>query len=366
MDKLRIALLAPLTRPANADTRGSRPRVVYDLAKGLAKKGHQITTFGTADSDLPGELVPIAPCSVYKMPEAENPFYQHLIYLTRMMDEMLKRQNDFDIIHSHVYPEVLPITYDNFLKAPLLVTPHLYMYKEIIENFQNHPKTNFVAVSQNQIDSAPGVNFKGLVYNGVDTSEYEFNENPEDYLLFFGRIKEFVTINGKKVDPKGVTVAIQIAEKVGMRLKIAGNVESAEFFNREIKPHLNEKIEFVGEVDSYGPISFQQKVDLYKNAKAFLFPIQHVEAFGMTMLEAMACGTPVVGSDLGATKEAIIDGEVGYLVKPDDIDAMVEAAKNIDKIDRRKCRKHVEDNFSVSKMIDGYEDIYRSIINSTN
>ena len=357
LNKLKIAILAPLTRPSEPDTRGSRPRVVYDLAKGLVERGHEVTTFGTGNSKLAGKLVAVAPVSVYQMEKAENPFYQHMIYLCRMMDEMLKRQNDFDIIHSHLFPEVLPITYDQFLKPPLLVTPHLYMYPEIVENFRAHPKTYFAAVSKYQTENAPGVNFTDVVYNGVEVSEYEFNKNPEDYLLFFGRIKDG--------DPKGVIAAIKVAQKSGMRLKIAGNVESEEFFDRKIKPYLNDKIEFIGPIDSFGPISFKQKIELYKNAKAFLFPIQHIEAFGMTMLEAMACGTPVIGSDIGATSEAIIDGKNGYLVKPDDIDGMVLAVKKIDQIDRSYCRKYVEENFSVSRMVSGYEKVYEEILSSS-
>ena len=102
MRKLKIALLAPLTRPAEADARGSRPRIVYDLAKGLTDNGHEVTTFGTGNSKISGKLISIAPVSIYEMHEAENPFYQHLIYLCRMMDELLKRQDEFDIIHSHL------------------------------------------------------------------------------------------------------------------------------------------------------------------------------------------------------------------------------------------------------------------------
>lgn len=359
---MKIAILAPLTREAVADTRGSRPRIVYDLVHGLVNKGHSVTTFGTADSDLPGELVGISPTSIYKMKQAENPFYQHLIYLTRMMDELIKRSDEFDIIHSHLYPEVLPITYAKFLKPPMVVTPHLYMYQEIVENFRAHPGVFFTPVSKYQVETAPGVNFTSVVYNGVAASEFEFNDKPKDYLLFFGRIKEFVELEGKKVDPKGVTIAIQIAQKSGMKLKIAGNVESEEFFNREIKPHLGKQIEFIGPIDSFGPISFAQKVELYKNAKAFLFPIQHVEAFGMTMLEAMACGTPVIGSNLGATEEVIIDGRVGYLVNPDDIDGFVNAIRKIDKIGRNSCRQHVENQFTAEIMVKNYEEVYKKIL----
>ncbi len=361
MKPLKIAILAPLTRAALADSRGSRPRIVYDLVKGLIEAGHQVTTFGTGDSELPGELVKISPTSIYNMKEAENPFYQHLIYLCRMMDELIKRQDEFDLIHSHLYPEVLPITYTKILKPPLIVTPHLYMWPELVKNFEAHPEVNFVAVSKFQKEKAPKVNFIEIVYSGIPVEEFEFNKNPEDYLLFFGRIKDFIEVDGKKIDPKGVTTAIKVAQKLNCRLKIAGNVESEDFFNREIKPHLNEKIEFIGPIDAFGPISFEQKVQLYKNAKAFLFPIQHVEAFGLTMLEAMACGTPVVGSNIGATAEGIIDGKVGFLTAPDNIEEMVKAVQKIDQIDRKTCREYVEENFSVERMVKRYEKLYQRL-----
>ncbi|AKM82445.1 MAG: group 1 glycosyl transferase [Berkelbacteria bacterium GW2011_GWE1_39_12] len=361
MDKLKIAVLAPLTRPIENDPRGARARIVYDLVKGLVEKGHEVTTFCTGNSTIPGKIVPIAPVAVFQM-DAENPFYQHMIYLCRMMDEVIKREGEFDLIHSHLYPEVLPITFDQFLKKPLLVTPHQFVSGEVAENYKAHSKASYIAVSNYQVQEEPQINFIGTVHNGVALNEFDFNDSSEDYLLFFGRMKEFVEIDGKSVDPKGVTNAIKIAQKAGMRLKIAGNVESQAFFDREIKPYLGEQIEFVGPIDSFGPISVEQKVKLYKNAKAFLFPINLVEAFGMTMLESMACGTPVIGSDLGATSEAIIDGKTGFLVPPGDIDAAVAAAKKIDQIDRKNCRKHIEENFTVEKMVAEYEGMYQKVL----
>lgn len=359
---MKIALLAPLTRAAGVDSRGSRPRIVYDLAKGLVDRGHKVTIFGTGDSKISGNLIKISPVSIYKMKEAENPFYQHLIYLCRMMDEMIKRSGEFDVIHSHLYPEVLPITYTKILKPPLIVTPHLYMWPELIEHFLNHPEVKFVAVSKFQKKSAPRVNFVDVIYSGISVGEFEFNNNPEDYLLFFGRMKHFINVNGKKIDPKGVTTAIKVAQKLNCSLKIAGNVESEDFFNQEIKPHLSKKIKFIGPIDAFGPISFEQKVKLYKNAKAFLFPIQHIEAFGLTMLESMACGTPVIGYDIGATKEAIIDGLNGFLIKPGDINAMAEAVNKIGQINRKDCRQYVENNFSTDLMVKNYELLYQQII----
>lgn len=361
MEKLKIAILAPLTRASTKDSRAARPQIVYELVKGLVEKGHEVTTFGPGDSELDGKMIKITPVSIYKM-KAENVTYVHFIYLCRMMDELMKLSSEFDIIHNHLDPEVLPLTYAKFIKTPIVTTPHRYFFKELIENFASHPETYFVAVSDFQKHSGSEINFMDVVYNGLAVSEFEFNGSPEDYLLFLGRIKEFVEVDGQKIDPKGVTTAIKVAQKLNMRLKIAGNVESVEFFNREIKPHLNDKIEFIGPIDAFGPISFKEKVELYKNAKAFLFPIQHIEAFGMTMLEAMACGTPVIGFDLGATREAIIDGKNGFLVKPNDIDGMAEAVKKIDQIDRNYCRKHVEDNFSVQLMVENYEKIYQKIL----
>lgn len=361
---MKIAILAPLTRSVNNDPRGSRPKIVYDLAHGLSKRGHEVTVFAPGDSIVDGKLIPISPTGIYKMEESENPFYQHVIYLCRMMDEVIKMQQEFDIIHSHLYPEVLPITYTKLLKPPLIVTPHLYMWDELIKNFLMHPEVSYVAVSKFQKESALGVNFVDVIYNGINVDEFEFNDNPKDYLFWFGRIKDFVEENDKKTDPKGVTIAIKIAKKLNMRLKIAGNVESKEFFNLEIKPNLDDKIEFIGQIDAFGPISFEEKVQLYKNAKAFLFPIQHVEAFGMTMLEAMACGTPVIASNIGASSEAIIDGEVGYLVEPENINQWCEAIKKIDKIDRQSCKAHVENNFSSELMVESYLKIYDKILKS--
>lgn len=361
---MKIAILAPLTRAALRDSRAARPQIVYELAKGLVERDHDVTIFGTGDSELPGKLIKITPTSIYKM-HVENTTYVHFIYLCRMMEELLRHHSEFDIIHNHLDPEVLPLTYAKFIKPPIVTTPHRYFFKELIENFVAHPETYFVAVSKFQKQSAPTVHFTDVVYHGLAIEEFEFNNSPEDYLLFLGRMKEFVEIDGKKIDPKGVTMAIKVAQKLNMRLKIAGNVESEAFFNREIKPHLNNKIEFIGPIDAFGPIGLKQKVQLYKNAKAFLFPIQHVEAFGMTMLEALACGTPVIGSDIGATSEAIVDGENGYLVKPDDIEGMAEAVKKIDQIDRQFCRQYVENKFSADLMVQNYEKVYQKILVKT-
>lgn len=355
MKKLRIAILGPLTRPANFDSRGSRPRIIFDLARGYTERGHEVTSFIPGNSEVSGRVVPVSPKSIYEMSEAENPFYQHVIYLTQMMKKIIEMQSEFDIIHSNLYPEVLPMLISDQVKIPIITTPHLYMWKELVETFKMFPKLPLISVSKFQKEQYTDVNFIDVVYNGIDVNEFEYCDKPEDYFLFFGRMK-----NG---DPKGVTSAIKVAQKTGVKLKIAGNVENPEFYENEIKPHLNDKIKFIGPIDSFGPISFSEKVKLYKNAKGFFFSIHHVEAFGMTMLESMACGTPVLAFNLAAVKEAIIDGENGFICPANDIDTMCEAVSKIDSINRLFCRKYVESKFSIDNMIDGYLKNFDKLLN---
>lgn len=355
---MKIAILAPLTRPVHPDTRGSRPRLVYDLVKLLVQRGHEVTTFGPGDSKVAGKLIKVSPKSMYLMPEAENPFYQHTVYLAKLIQIFAEKANEFDIVHNHVYPEFLPLLISSFIKTPILTTIHLPITEPVAELLRKYPKTFFTTVSNNQRKGISGINFIATVYNGVDTQEFPFKKDKGKYLLFFGRMKEG--------DPKGVMTAVQVAQETGENLKIAGNVESPEFYEQEIKPHLSNKIEFVGPVDAVGPIGFKQKIELYQNAKALLFPIDWPEPFGMTMIEAMACGTPVIAFSKGAVREVIIDGNTGFICPAANSKAMVEAVKKIDQIDRATCREHVKNNFTIEKMVDVFEALYLKILKNPN
>lgn len=351
---MKIAILAPLTRPVHPDTRGSRPRLVYDLVKFLVKKGHRVTTFASGDAEVQGELVKVSPQAMYLMPEAENPFYQHTVYLANLIKTFADRASKFDIVHNHVYPEFLPVLISPYLKIPMLTTIHLPITEPMAELLRKFPNTFFTTVSNNQRDGLKGINFIDTVYNGVDISEFPFKKEKGDYLLFFGRMKEG--------DPKGVKTAIKISQKTNEKLKIAGNVESVSFYEKEIKPFLNDKIKFIGPVDPVGPIGFKEKIELYQNAKALLFPIAWSEPFGMTMIEAMSCGTPVIAYDAGAVKEVIIEQETGFICPTGDIDCLVSAVNKIGKISRESCRRHVEQNFTIEKMVDHFLKIYHQIL----
>lgn len=359
---MKVALLAPLKRELSEDTKGGRPRIVYNLEEGLVKLGHDVTVFGTGDSVISGKLIPVIPKALFHLPQVENEFYRHLIYLSGMMVELRKHKGEFDIIHNHLYPEVLPLLIAGELAMPMVSTVHTQMTKELGDFFAKFPQTFFAPISDRQKALYPGLNYTQTVYNGIDEQEFSFSDKPGEYLLFVGRIREFFTNDkGVKIDPKGITDALRIAEKSGLPLKIVGNVESYQFFEREIQPHLNNQIKFIGDPHSAeGQLTLDERVKIYQGAKALLLPVHWEEPFGIVMIEAMACGTPVIAYGLGAIPEVIIPGKTGFVASGED--EMVQAVGKIDQIKREDCRREVEERFTTSKMVKDYEKVYQDIL----
>ena len=359
---MKIALLAPLTRPVHSDTRGSRPKIVYDLAMGLKAKGHDVTIYGPGDCEIPVKIVKVIEKSVYNLPPAENPFYQHTIALAELVEKIRQDSDKYDIIHNHVYPEYLPLLVSHCIKSPVVTTPHLYLWPEYTEILKKFSNTFFVAISDYQRKVGEGVNFVDRIYNGISTEDFEYNQKPKDYFLFFGRIKKFKDQNGGEIDPKGVLDAIKVCKKANVKLYIAGNVENKDFYEEEIKPHLNDKIKFIGPVDSVGPIGFKEKNELYKNALGYFFLSHWDEGCPLGPMEAMACGTPVIANRRSSLPEIVEDNITGFIVNENDIDGAVDAVENIQKIDRKKCRERAENNFSNKIMVDNYEKVYQKIL----
>lgn len=360
---MRIALLAPLKRELSHDTKGGRPRIVYNLEEGLVARGHEVTVFGTGDSIISGKLIRVIPKALFHLPAVENEFYRHVIYLSIMLEELRKRKADFDIIHNHLYPEVLPLLISSELKIPMITTVHTQMTPELGDFFTRYPHTYFAPISDRQKALCPGLNYTKTVYNGIDHKVFAFNEKPGSYLLFVGRIREFFTDEkGNRIDPKGVTDAIRVAQKTGLPLKIVGNVESFQFFEREIKPHLSDQIQCIGDRRSAeGQLSLEERVRVYQDALALLFPVHWEEPFGIVMIEAMACGTPVIAYRRGAIPEVVQDQVTGFVVETEE--QMVEAVKKVAMVDRHACRNIVEEKFTIDRMVSGYEEIYRSLVN---
>lgn len=361
---MRIAVLAPLKRELSHDTKGGRPRIVYNLVQELSKRtGYEVTVFGTGDSDISAHLIPVIPKALFHLPAVENDFYRHLIYLGRMMEMLKSKAAEFDLIHNHLYPEILPLLFAGELKIPLLTTIHTQMTTELGDFFQEYRQSYYAPISDRQKELYPGLNYTDVVYNGIDEQEFGFSSTPTDYFLFVGRIREFFTdSDGNKIDPKGVTDAIRIAKKTGIKLKILGNVESQAFYQREIAPNLSDKIEFVGDPRSAeGSMSLIDRIRLYQGARGLLLPVHWEEPFGIVMIEAMSCGTPVIAYRKGAIPEVITSGVDGYIAQ--DEDDMVRLVTKIGDIDRMKCRQTVLSKFTTLKMTDGYIRIYEKLKN---
>jgi len=206
-----------------------------------------------------------------------------------------------------------------------------------------------------------GINWMDVVYNGIAVDDFKYTETPKDYFLFFGRIKK-VMVGDKETDPKGFMDAIEVCKRAGVKLLIAGNVEDEELYNEKIKPLIGTVVEFVGKVQAAGPIGFDEKVELYGNAKGFFFLSHWDEGCPLGPLESMACGTPVIANRRSSLPEIVKDGETGFILEEHDLDGAVEAVKNIDSIDRKKCREHIERNFSSERMVNDYLDRYYEIL----
>lgn len=359
--KLKIAILAPLKRPITPETTVSRNRVIVDLVEGLVKRGHDVTIFGTGDSYIPGVIcIPVCPKALTILPPAENEFYQHTSYLTIQIAQAVNQQYKFDVIHNHMYPEYLGLLAP--LAVPMVTTVHAQMTPLTAQTLRMFPDANLVAISCTA-KKAAGIDSMDVVKNSVDTEFFVPNDTPKTYLLAVGRMSKAKEQDGTFLDPKGIGNAIAVAEKSGMPLKIVGNCEDRMFFDQIVKPHLNENIQFIGEVSSEQTLSREAMRDLFAGAKAFINPINWEEPFGLVMAEALSCGTPVVAFDRGAVPEIVEDGRVGFVVdRTKGVDGIVAALKRIDTIDRIACREYAAIHFSIKRMVDEYEQIYQKIV----
>lgn len=362
--KMRIATMVRgvLPLPLPQDILYSPANVAQAVAEQLTERGHQVTFFGTG-----GEGVKVTEFERNRLrPLVNNNFdWQALIassdvftdYIPSLYDQVLVQQmfnrankGEFDVLHFHHPESAMPYA-RLFPKVPVFYTLHDQLdprRKEILEEFVS-PNQYFISISNNQRRGAPDLPYAATVYNGINTKLFTPSEDTEDYLLCVGRIVPY----------KGVKEAIEVAQKTGLRLLIIGQILKADewYFESQVKPYLNDKILFLGHLEP------GQLVKYYQKAKALLMPVQWEEPFGLTMIEAMACGTPVIGLRRGSIPEVIVEGKTGFIV--DSIKEMVEAVGKLDKIKRSQCRQHVVRNFSDHKMVDGYESVFYNMISKS-
>lgn len=340
--RLKIAQVAPLVERVPPKKYGGTERVVSALTEELVKRGHDVTLFASGDSITTASLQSVYPRALR---DARIPDMYGLNPWTLLnMGLAYEHQDDFDIIHDHLAPISLPTA--NLSTTPVVATMHGPFGIEERKLFETFRGPNIVTISQSQLYTVPNINYAAMVYNGLPMEDYPFGNDSEDYLLYVGRI----------IPDKGVHFAVELAQHLDMKLIIAAKVESygRTYFREEIEPHLGDRIQWIGEVDE------TERNKLMSKAKAFLHPVVFREPFGLTLIEAMACGCPVVAFNRGAIPEIIKTGETGYVVE--DLESMMDAVLNIDTIDRAACRKHALENFSAAKMADGYEALYYKLL----
>ena len=337
---MRIAQVAPLWIPVPPYTYGGTELIVSWLCDELVRRGHEVTLFATEDSRTSAKLIPIWPRSLWRA-KLKSP---HAVY-GLLYEKLISLQNNFDIIHDHC--EFYTTAYTKFLKPPVITTLHHPLTKETTILYKKFPNINFVAISKSQRSSGPGINIVKTIHHGLPLEKYQMNPNPKNYLLWLSKI----------APDKGIAEAIDIAKLSGENLIISGNIlpTYSDYFNFRIKPLIDGKqIQFVGASD------FKKKIELVKNAKAFIFPVKRPEPFGLVVIEAMACGTPVIAYRGGAIPELVEDGKTGFLV--DSIEEACQALKKIKTISRLDCREHIKKNFNLKGMVNKYEKLYKKIL----
>ena len=337
---MRIAQVAPLWIPVPPYTYGGTELVISWLCDELVRRGHDVTLFAGGDSRTQAKLIPIWPRSLWRA-KLNTP---HVVF-SLLYEKLISFQDKFDIIHDHC--EWYTIPYSKFLKPPIVTTLHHPLTEEAIILYKKFPNINFVAISKNQRRSAHGINIVETIYHGLPIEKYEFDPRPKDYLLWLSKI----------MPQKGIAEAIDIAKLAGENLIISGNIppEQGDYFDFRIKPLIDgKKIKFLGASD------FPKKIELLKNAKAFIFPVKRPEPFGLVVIEAMACGTPVIAFKAGSMPELIEEGKTGFLVN--NIEEACQALKKTDEISREYCREYVKKNFNLKRMVNRYEKLYKKIL----
>lgn len=360
---MRILIVSTLKRKVTPDNFASRSRIIYQVAEGLAKRGHTVSLLGTGDSEIPGvKIIPAIERGWVDLPPVENEFLRQTANLIQLNDQILSLQKDYDIIHNHTYPDFFPLAIEDKLTTPLLTTFHAVYDYYLDELLATYTKTHFVALSKRYTTLFKKARIPHVVYNGVNTNFYTFNDKKEDYLFWLGRLPKGKNNDGTFLDPKGVKWAIQLAQQTDSRLFLSAPVEDKKFFEQEVAPHLTEKIQWVGDVSAEQTVPVEKIVKLFQHARAFLMTVNQPENFGLVMAEAGSCGTPVIAFDRGAVSEIVVDGKTGFVVSLESgVDGLKTALSKIDTIKPQDCRDHITANFSTEKMVENYEDLYKQL-----
>jgi glycosyltransferase involved in cell wall biosynthesis len=334
---VRIAVLAPISWRVPPRHYGPWELFASLLTEGLVSRGHAVTLFASGDSETSAVLSSVIPRGWSEDPSIDSKVAECL-----HISEVFERAPEFDIIHNSF--DFLPLTYSGLISTPVVTTIHGFSSPEIVPVYAKYNGSSFyVAISE--ADRHPTLDYAATIHHGIDTGSVTFNPASGSYLAFFGRIHP----------DKGVIAAIDVANQAGMPLRIAGIIHDEAYFEHEIRPRLDgERVQYVG------PVLAEDRSSFLGGALALLHLIDFDEPFGLSVVEAMACGTPVIAFDRGSMSEIIIEGTTGSLVP--DVTAAAGAIGRVGRFDRRRIREVAVQRFSSDRMVDDYIAVYRRAI----
>jgi glycosyltransferase involved in cell wall biosynthesis len=347
---MKIALLAPVDEPVPPVKYGGTELVVHNLTEGLVHNGHTVTLVASGDSRTSAELHPVFPTairSIEGMHDAKLKEAYKDIGVARVVEYLI--DHNYDVVHNHISAwRFLP--FEHLVKAPVVHTIHGPLDTFYLQKLYTlYKDCAYTSISLSQRNPLPQLNYVANVYNGIETARFEYNPTPKDYFAFLGRMSP----------EKGPVQAIKIAKAAGVKLVMAAKVDAVDktFFETEVNPLIDgEQIQFIGEVDHVG------KVALLKNAQALLAPIQWDEPFGLFLVEALACGTPVITIKRGSVPELLEDNITAFFIQT--VEEGAAAIKRIGLLHRSTCRSVAEERFDVKQMVKGYEEAYELVINN--
>lgn len=338
---MHIAQLAPTGTPISASQNKAIYSHIGQLVDECSARGHQVTSFAHGHSRVSGELI----SPTISSDESSITIDRYKQWESLSDCYFAARNGMFDVIHSHL--SIMTGFFSRLeLKTPTLISIHSPIEDWMKPIFLKYRDEKYISFSLAQRAQLPGINWYANIYHGVDTNLFAFNDTPEDYVLFLGRITH----------DKGAHIAIAAAQAANIPLRVAGRSYSSEsYWHDSIEPFINGS-----SVRYFGEVSLDDKIPLIQNAKALIFPTLYQEVFGYVLIEAMSCGTPVIAFPNGSVPEIVKDGVTGFLVNNET--EMIDAIKKIDTIDRKQVRRRAEQFFSLKQMITHYEHVYSRVI----
>ena len=340
---MRIAHVSPLYERVPPALYGGTERVVYNLVEEQVRRGHEVTLFASGDSSTSGTLAAAVPRALRLDHSLSDPLAPHVVE----MAQVFERADEFDLIHCHV--DYLAFPFARLVATPTVHTLHGRLdipdLRPVMSHFNTVPLVSISNAQRRALEDLD-LAWAGTVHHGLPLDTYPPGTGRGGYLAFLGRISP----------EKRPDLAIAAAKLAGMPLKIAAKVDPVDrvYFEEEIEPLLNHPlIEYLGEIGE------SDKPGFLGNAVGLLFPIDWPEPFGLVMIEALACGTPVIARPCGSVPEVVVPGRSGFIA--DSVEEIAEAVRHLDRIDRGACRREAEARFSVESMVDGYEAIYETL-----